>query len=211
MNSSFATKLKREFRLPTVREAFIILALVCATGTALALLQGMVRPVVAGRFALDSVSFPLALAPVERAGSYWNLIGWGYFLNDYRIHHLPWWIVEMTALFIAAVAFSRLLWWAPAVMLSGVVANMLEWHFTGQVLDWIIFPDGAQGVRALSLGDIGIYGGIVPCVMALTLMWIRLIRSWWFAIRDALRTARAQSPTPLHTHPNSAADRSGSA
>ena len=192
MNAKFIVELKRELRLPTAREALIILVSIFVTGAALALLQGMVRPIVEARFALDSVSFPLALAPVERAGSYWNLVGWGYFLNDYRIQDLPWWIVEMTAVTVAAVVFSRLLWWAPALMLSGVIANMLEWHFTAKVLDWIIFPDGAQGVRALSLGDIGIYGGIAPCVIALTLMWLRLIRSWWFAFRGSLRTARAR-------------------
>ena len=192
MNSKFAAELKCELQLPTLRQGLLIFALIFVGGIAVALMQGMARPLIEARFALDSVSFPLALTPIERAGSYWNLIGWGYFLNDYQIHSLPWWLAEMTVVFLAAVAFSRLLWWAPAVMLSGVVGNLLEWHFTGQVLDWIIFPNGAEGVRALSLGDIAIYGGIVPCAIAITLMWLRVIRGWWSAVRQALRTARAQ-------------------
>lgn len=193
MASSFVVDLKRELRLPTLRQAAFILISIFAIGAALALLQWSARPVIQGRFALDSVSFPWALATLERAGSFWNLVGWGYFLNEFQVDSLPWWLARKLVDFAMVIAFARVLWWGPLVMQAGAVANILEGGITGQVLDWIIFPDGAQGVRALSLGDICIYGGFVPCVIALTLMWIRLIRSWWFAIRDAVRTARAQS------------------
>lgn len=181
-------ELKRELKLPTARQAIWIFVSILAIGTLIAILQGVVRPLVSSRFALDSASFPWVVGSFERAGSYWNLVGWGYFLNDHRIDSLTWWLVEMMGLFAFLIAFARLLWWGPVAMLAGVVANLLEWRITGHVLDWIVFPNGAEGVRALSLGDIGIYGGSAVCSVAVSLMWIRAVRCWWSILRASART-----------------------
>lgn len=192
MQSSFMTELKRELRLPNARQAVLILVCVFGVGVALALLQALARPLVETRFALDSVSFPLALKPVERAGSFWNLVGWGYFLNGHHIESMPRWLFDKAVDFVIVVAFARLLWWGPMIGQAGAVANLLEWHLTGHVLDWIIFPNGAFGVRALSLGDIAIYGGLLVTLVALVVMWVRLLLKWRSALRQVVRAVRAQ-------------------
>ena len=193
MSTTFVAQLRSELKLPTVHHAVLILVSIFGIGLTIALLQGFIRPAIDNRFALDSASFPLVLGSFERAGSYWNLIGWGYFLNDHSIESPSTWIAEKIAVLALTILFARYLWWGPAAMQAGVVANLLEWHFLGNVLDWIIFPDGALGVRALSLGDILIYGGIVLCVIALTVRVAAIPRSVRQAIQDAARAGKPQS------------------
>lgn len=190
MYSSFITELKRELHLPGAREAGRILLYVFGIGIALLVLQSLLRPLIDARFALDSVTFPFAMRSAEKAGSFWNLVGWGYFLNDHHIYSVPRWLLDMAVGFAIVLAFSRLLWWGPMVAQAGAVANLLEWQLTGHVLDWIIFPNGSLGVRALSLGDIAIYGGLAVTVVAVALMVARLCVRWWSALRSLARTAR---------------------
>ncbi|MEN9419157.1 MAG: hypothetical protein RI988_2777 [Pseudomonadota bacterium] len=193
MSATFIAQLKSEMKFPTLLQAALILIAIFGIGLVVALLQGILRPVIDNRFALDSASFPFVLGSFERAGSYWNLIGWGYFLNGHCIESPSLWTAEKIAVLALTILFARYLWWGPVAMQAGVVANLLEWHFLGNVLDWIIFPDGALGVRALSLGDILIYGGIVPCVIVLTVRVAAIPRSIRQAFRDAARTGKAQS------------------
>jgi len=192
MPTNFIAELKREMRMPNVREAFLVLVLAFAVGIVLALLQALARPLIEARFALDSVSFPLALRPVERAGSIWNLVGWGYLLNEHHIESVPRWVFDKALTLLIVMVFSRLLWWGPLISQAGAMANLLEWHLTGHVLDWIIFPDGAFGVRALSLGDIAIYGGVALTVSALALMCARMLLKWCAAFREVTRAVRAR-------------------
>jgi hypothetical protein len=180
-------------KFPTSLQAVLILISIFGIGLVVALLQGFLRSVIENRFALDSASFPLALGSFERAGSYWNLIGWGYFLNNHCIESPALWMADKIVVLALTILFARYLWWGPVVMQAGVVANLLEWHFLGNVLDWIIFPNGALGVRALSLGDILIYGGIVPCVIVLVLRVAAIPRSLRQAFGDAARAGKQQS------------------
>lgn len=193
MYSDFITELKHELRLPGAREAGRVLLCVFGIGIALLVLQSLLRPLIDARFALDSVTFPLAMRSVEKAGSYWNLVGWGYFLNDHHVDSISRWLLDLAVGFAIVLAFSRLLWWGPMVAQAGAVANLLEWQLTGHVLDWIIFPNGALGVRALSLGDIAIYGGLLVTLAALIAMCVRLLLKWWSALRQVARAIRAQS------------------
>lgn len=192
MASTFVNDLKRELRLPTALQAMLILVSIGAISAAITSLQVLARPLIENRFALDSVSFPFALGSVERAGSFSNLVGWGYFVNDYRIDSIPWWIVDNFIVLTLTIVFARMLWWGPVAMKAGALANVLEWHFLGNVLDWIIFPNGYMGVRALSLGDIFIYGGIVPCVIVLTMRIAAIPWLIWSAFRKADRSGKAQ-------------------
>jgi hypothetical protein len=192
MNSRIFEDLKRELKIPTARQSMIILISVISISVSIALLQGLIRPVIENRFMLESVSFPLAIQQIERAGEFSNLIGWGYFLNGYRIEAWPWWMAENVIVILLTIGFARLLWWGPVSMTAGAFANLLEWHFLGNVLDWIIFPNGAYGVRALSLGDILIYGGLVPCVIVLSLMMLRIPLSVWLAVRNASETSKGR-------------------
>jgi hypothetical protein len=42
------------------------------------------------------------------------------------------------------------------------------------------------------MGDIFIYGGLVPCVIALTLMVLRIPLSIWTAYGEAVRAGKVQ-------------------
>lgn len=193
MNMTFIAQIKSELKFPTLLQSILILISIFGIGLMVALLQGILRPVIDNRFAIDTASFPFALGSFERAGSYWNLIGWGYFLNNHGIESPPLWMADKIVALALTILFARYLWWGPVVMQAGVVANLLEWHFLGNVLDWIIFPDGALGVRALSLGDILIYGGIVPCVIVLTVRVAAIPRYVRQAFRDAAHAGKPKS------------------
>ncbi len=71
---------------------------------------------------------------------------------------------------------SRVLGWGLLVSFAGVVANMVEFGSRQAVLDWIILPNGGDGVRGLSLGDLAIYGGIAWMAWMLIRLWLRGIR-----------------------------------
>jgi hypothetical protein len=177
MPISIATAIRQHLPLPTIAEASRYLLLACAAGCTLALLQGVMWFVIEWRFHLDSISFPLAIEAGRRAGDWINLVGWGYLVNDsYTITSVFRWIYEMVFIAVAAVAFCRVLGWGLLVSFAGVVANMIEFGSRQAVLDWIILPNGGDGVRGLSLGDLAIYGGIAWAAWMLMRLWTRGIR-----------------------------------
>jgi lipoprotein signal peptidase len=61
---------------------------------------------------------------------------------------------------MAGVTMCRVLGYGLLLAYAGAIANMLEWGSRGGVLDWLILPNGDDGVRGLSLGDTAIYVGV---------------------------------------------------
>lgn len=159
--SSIASLIRQAIPMPTVAEGVRYFLLSCGLGCMITLVQGVMRWVIEWRFNLDSIAFPLALNAIERAGDWDNLVGWGYFINDtYTITSVPQWTFEMVFSAVAGVTMCRILSYGLLLAYAGVVANMLEWGSRGGVLDWIILPNGGDGVRGLSLGDTAIYAGV---------------------------------------------------
>lgn len=161
MSQSIAPQIRQALRIPTWAEGARYFLLSCGLGCTIALAQGVMWWVIEWRFSRDSIAFPLALNAVERAGDWDNLVGWGYIVNDtYTITAIPQWTFEMVFSAVAAVTMCRVLGYGLLLAFAGVVANMLEFGARGAVLDWIILPNGGDGVRGLSLGDPLIYVGV---------------------------------------------------
>ena len=177
MSISIRTVIRENLPLPTFAEAVRYLLLACAAGCTIALLQGVMWFVIDWRFHRDWIAFPLALEAGRRAGDWRNLVGWGYLVNDtYTITSVFRWTYEMVVIATTAVVFCRVLGWGLLVSFAGVVANMVEFGSRQAVLDWIILPNGGDGVRGLSLGDLAIYGGIAWMAWMLIRLWLRGIR-----------------------------------
>jgi len=161
MSQSIARLIRQAIPMPTWAEGVRYFLLSCGLGCTVALTQGVMWWVIEWRFSPDSISFPLALNGIERAGDWDNLVGWGYLVNDsYTITSVPQWIYEMVFVAVVGVTMCRVLGWGLLLSFAGAVANFLELGSRGAVLDWIILPNGGDGVRGLSLGDIAIYAGV---------------------------------------------------
>lgn len=161
MSLSIASLIREAVPMPTWTQGIRYLLLSCGLGCLITLVQGVMRWVVEWRFSPDSISFPFALNAVERAGDWGNLVGWGYLVNEtYTITSVPQWTFEMVFSAVAGVTMCRVLGYGLLLAYAGAIANMLEWGSRGGVLDWLILPNGDDGVRGLSLGDTAIYVGV---------------------------------------------------
>lgn len=191
MSHSIALLIRQALPMPTWAEGVRYFLLSCGLGCTIALAQGVMWWVIEWRFSRDSIAFPLAINSVERAGDWDNLVGWGYLVHDtYRIASVPGWIYEMVFIAVVGVTMCRVLGWGLLLSFAGAVANFIELGSRGGVLDWIILPNGGDGVRGLSLGDIAIYTGVSWMAM----MMVRLVAQGFREGLCALRQWRRGLP-----------------
>lgn len=180
-------------RLPTRRQLLVACLWIAALTALALLLQRLVFLAIQQMFPLGGISFPLAVAPVTKAGDASNLIGWGYFLNESRHQLNPWAIAIWVVVSLAAY---RLFSVASILGLAGGTANLIELGVNGSVLDWIIVPAGGDAINGYSVGDVFIFCGWGWMLGIFIWIVLQLVR----ALAAMTLGARTAPPSSLSDH-----------